>query len=101
MTDYTEPIWLDSGSMEVDTTPDGDGDLEVCDRSGEHVAYLREADQIALRDALNRIHPDPRLAAVAAVADDLADPPRLAPPATRIASMGIAQRLRAALRTGE
>jgi hypothetical protein len=57
MSDYTPPIWLDSGSLEIDTTPDHDGDLEVCTTEGDHVAYLRPADQIILRDLLNRIHP--------------------------------------------
>lgn len=54
---YTPPIALDGGSIEIDTSPDFEGDLEVWDREGAHVAYLRAADQIVLRDLLNRIHP--------------------------------------------
>lgn len=64
MSDYTPPIMLDSGSMEIDTTPDGDGDLEVCTTDGGHIAYLRPADQIVLRDLLLKIHPLPAPAAV-------------------------------------
>ena len=56
--EYTPPIELGGGAVEIDTTPDHDGDLEVCTRDGDHVAYLRPADQIVLRDLLNRLHPD-------------------------------------------
>ena len=55
---YTPPITFDNGGIELDTTPDSDGDLElVTTLEGMHVGYLRPADQIALRDFMNRLHP--------------------------------------------
>lgn len=55
--EYTPPITLGNGQFEIDTTPDGDGDLEVCNGEGDHIAYLGRADQIVLRDLLNKVHP--------------------------------------------
>lgn len=57
-TEYRPPITLDNGGIELDTTPDSEGDLElIATLEDMHVAYLRPADQIALRDLLNRLHP--------------------------------------------
>jgi len=55
--EYTPPMELDGGTIEIDTTPDFDGDIEITNRDGDHIVYLKPADQIALRDLLNRIHP--------------------------------------------
>jgi hypothetical protein len=55
MSDYTPPITL--GTVEIDTTPDHDGDLEIYTPDGDHFAYLTRPDQIALRDLLNKLHP--------------------------------------------
>jgi hypothetical protein len=55
MADYTPPITL--GTVEIDTTPDHDGDLEIYTPDGDHFAYLRTGDQIVLRDMLNKLHP--------------------------------------------
>lgn len=55
MSDYTPPITL--GTFEIDTTPDSDGDLEIYTPDGDHFAYLRPADQVALQDLLNRFIP--------------------------------------------
>lgn len=54
---YTPPMELDGGTIEIDTTPDHDGDLEITNRDGDHIVYLKPVDQIELRDLLNRIHP--------------------------------------------
>lgn len=57
-TEYAPPITLDNGRAELDTIPDSDGDLElIATLEDVHVAYLRPADQIVLRDLLNRLHP--------------------------------------------
>lgn len=59
--EYTPPIMLGAGWFEIDTTPDGEGDLEICSHDGDHVAYLDATDQMTLRDLLNRLHPlEPR-----------------------------------------
>ena len=66
--EYTPPILLDNGGIELDATPDFEGDLElVATLEGMHVAYLRPVDQIALRDLLNRLHPTSLQAALDAI----------------------------------
>lgn len=56
--EYTPPLLLDSGRVELDSTPDSDGDLElIATMEDMHVAYLRPSDQLAVRDLLNRLHP--------------------------------------------
>lgn len=57
-TEYTPPIQLDNGGIELDTTPDHEGDLElIATMEDMHVAYLRPADQVAVRDLMNKLHP--------------------------------------------
>ena len=71
--EYTPPITLDNGGIELDTTPDSEGDLELITTLEDmHVGYLRLADQLILRDLLNRLHPqEPRTITTAEELDAL------------------------------